>query len=574
MCSALQSSEAARIKEPHMPTSINTLDIKPQGLGACLEGNFLRVPKYQRAYSWDDEHVAEFLADINTSFSDDAPEYFMGSVVLQGAAQKYEVVDGQQRLTTATIFIAAVRDFLAGQAQGDVARSLEGQFLQTKDTWSQQVNPRMTLSVYDHEFFLKRVLNGQDVKPSRESHERIAAAQTQCKAFLESIGQHFTNWFDRISALVKYVEHQTRIIQVIVPSDANAYVIFETLNDRGKDLSASDLLKNHLFGVAAERLEEVQASWNQMLGVLEAHGGDDILITYIRQLWSATREVAREKELFSKIKQHIASSQQAVDFSSELVQQANNYSAMLNASHPLWKEIGGNADSIIASLNTLKVERFRPAMLALLTAFTGEELVKAMRYILNGSVRYLIAVGAGGGTLEATWSDVARKVTTKEITTAATFAKEMMKIVPNDEVFRSSFAVARISKSFLGRYFLTSLERHARGEKNSELVPNGDVAAVNLEHILPENPGDHWPGLHPELAAAFSRRIGNQVLLSAKKNSELGNAGYEVKRPVLQASDFVLTRKAGENESWGPEQIEKRQAQLAEMAVAVWSYNV
>jgi uncharacterized protein with ParB-like and HNH nuclease domain len=79
--------------------SISTLEIKPQGLGACVGGNFLTVPKYQRAFSWDDENVANFLADVNTAFTDGAPEYFMGSVVLQGTDQKYEVVDGQQRLT-------------------------------------------------------------------------------------------------------------------------------------------------------------------------------------------------------------------------------------------------------------------------------------------------------------------------------------------------------------------------------------------------------------------------------------------------------------------------------------------
>jgi uncharacterized protein with ParB-like and HNH nuclease domain len=60
------------------------LEIKPQGLGACVGGNFLSVPKYQRAFSWDDENVSNFLADVNTAFANGSPEYFMGSVVLQG----------------------------------------------------------------------------------------------------------------------------------------------------------------------------------------------------------------------------------------------------------------------------------------------------------------------------------------------------------------------------------------------------------------------------------------------------------------------------------------------------------
>jgi tRNA uridine 5-carbamoylmethylation protein Kti12 len=553
--------------------SISTLEIKPQGLGACVGGNFLTVPKYQRAFSWDDENVANFLADVNTAFTDGAPEYFMGSVVLQGTDQKYEVVDGQQRLTMATVFVAAARDFVAAKGMADVAKSLEAQFLLTKDTWTQQVMARLSLSVYDNDFYLNRILQSTAVEPTRESHERLLSASTKCRVFIEDMSKHFNNWFERLAGIVQYLEHKARVIQVVVPSHANAYVIFETLNDRGKDLSASDLLKNHLFGRAEDRIDEVQTKWNQMLGTLEPHGGDDIVITYIRQLWSATREVAREKELFSKIKEKIASPQQAVDFAGELVSRANHYSALLNSAHPLWKQHGPEAEAIIESLNTLKVERFRPAMLALLEAFESKELVAAMGVILNGSVRYLIAIGAGGGTLEAAWSDVARRVSSKEVKTAVAFAKEMQKIVPNDEVFRTGFKSARISKSFLARYFLASLERFARGEANSELVPNSTVTAVNLEHVLPETPGNEWKELSADIAGAYSRRIGNLVLLSSKKNSELGNQGFAKKKAVLAASEFLLTKEVGAMDSWGPAEIEARQAALAEMALKVWSYK-
>ncbi|MES2759027.1 MAG: DUF262 domain-containing protein [Pseudomonadota bacterium] len=553
---------------------VSSLEIKPQGLGACLGNNFLTVPKYQRAFSWDDENVANFLADVNTAFSEGSTEYFMGSVVLQGADQKYDVVDGQQRLTTATILIAATRDYVAGKGMAEVAKSLEAKFLLTKDTWTQEINPKLTLSVYDNDFFVKVILEGVDCKPTRESHDRILNARTKCMSFLDDINKHFTNWFERVAGIVQYMEHKARVIQVIVPSQANAYIIFETLNDRGKDLSASDLLKNHLFGRAEERVEEVQTKWNQMLGVFEAYGGDEIVITYIRQLWSATREVAREKELFTKIKEKIVTSQQAVEFASELLERAVHYSAMLNSAHPLWKTMGPEAEQVIASLNTVKVERYRPAMLALLSNFSGNELTAAMRHILNGSVRYLIAVGAGGGTLEAAWSDVARKVSSKTIIDAAGFAKEMQKIVPNDEVFRSGFVTARISKGYLARYFLASLERAARGQRNCELIPNGDVQSVNLEHVLPENPGTNWPDMPAELVEAYSRRLGNQALLSTKKNSEMGNQSFAVKCDVLATSEFMLTKQIGAKATWGAKEIDERQKMMAELALSVWSYTV
>jgi hypothetical protein len=552
---------------------ISSLDIVPQGLASSLSTNTLAVPMYQRAYSWEEENVSNFLTDINTAFSNGESEYFMGAIVLQGAEHSYAVVDGQQRLTTATVFIAATRDFLKAMANDAVASSLETKFLLTKDTWTQQISPRMSLSVYDNDFFLKCILGGENIKPERESHQRLFNARQKCLEFLEYMNKTHNDWFDRLAKLVTYMEHKARIIQVIVPNEANAYVIFETLNDRGKDLSASDLLKNYLFGRAGDRIDEVQTKWNQMLGILDSHGGDDVVITYIRQLWSATREVAREKELFAKIKAKIVSSQQAVDFANELVVRADHYSAILNPSHQLWKEIGGDAQSLIQSLSVLKLERYRPALLGLLGRFNGKELLDSMRIILNGSVRYLIAVGAGGGSLEGAYSDVARKVTAGEITTAKAFGQELAKIIPNDDFFRTAFLSLRVSKAFLARYFLGALERAARGEENCELIPNGDTMFVNLEHVLPENPGNNWPNWTPELADTFARRLGNLALLSTKKNTDIGNESFDEKRKTFSASEFVLTKSVGDCEKWEAADIDARQTKLADLALSVWAYK-
>lgn len=552
---------------------ISSLDIVPQGLASSLSMNTLAVPRYQRAYSWEEENVSNFLTDINTAFSNGEPEYFMGAIVLQGAEHSFAVVDGQQRLTTATVFIAATRDFLRSKENDAVATSLETKFLLTKDTWTQQISPRMVLSVYDNDFFLKCILGNENINPERESHQRLFNARKKCLEFLEYMSKTHNDWFDRLGKLVTFMEHKARIIQVIVPNEANAYVIFETLNDRGKDLSASDLLKNYLFGRAGDRIEEVQTKWNQMLGILESHGGDNIVITYIRQLWSATREVAREKELFAKIKAKIISAPQAIEFANELVTRAEHYSAILNPSHQKWKEIGGQAPALIQSLSILKLERYRPALMGLLARFQGEELLESMRILLNGSVRYLIAVGAGGGSLEGAYSDVARKVTAGEIKTAKAFGQELAKIIPNDDFFRTAFLSARVSKAFLARYFLGALERAARGEEHCELIPNGDVMFVNLEHVLPENPGSNWPDWSPELADAYARRLGNLALLSTKKNGDIGNESFDEKRKTLTESEFVLTNSIGTCAKWGTKEIDERQSNLADLALSVWTYK-
>ncbi len=561
------------MKQNQEGQSITGLEIKPQGLGACVAGSFLTVPKYQRAFSWDGDDVKNFYVDINSAFASGAPEYFMGSVVLQGSEETFEVVDGQQRLTSATLFIVAARDFLRSRGHDKVADSLETDFLLRRQRFSQEITPRLTLSVYDNAFFRNCILEGKDIAPKRESHERLLAARKTFREYIEGLPGSFNDWFERLEGLVRYLEMKTRVIQVTVPTQANAFVIFETLNDRGKDLSASDLLKNHLFGRSENRIEEAQASWNKMLGVVEPHGGDDLVITYIRQLWSATRELAREKELFSKIREKIVSPQLAVEFAAELAERAVPYTAILSPTHSLWDGLPKEASIIMSALEGLKIERYRPALLAVLVRFDAKELIPAMRFILNGSVRYLIAVGAGGGTLEAAWSEVACKVYSGAIKDAKSFAKEMQRIVPNDEVFRASFKSARVSKTYLSRYYLRALERFEMGEKDCELVPNADVNEVNLEHVLPENPGAGWGKLHPDIAEAFFRRLGNQAILSAKVNAAIGNDSFADKQKALTASKFKLTSEIAKEKNWGPDEIDKRQSKLADMAVKVWSYN-
>jgi hypothetical protein len=122
----------------------------------------------------------------------------------------------------------------------------------------------------------------------------------------------------------------------------------------------------------------------------------------------------------------------------------------------------------------------------------------------------------------------------------------------------------------LARYYLNALERQARGDENPELVPNPNEEEVNLEHVLPLSPGKDWGHIAPDLARANARRIGNMVLLRTSANSAAANAGYLKKRPILKESEYKLTSQAAKHASWGPEEIEQRQAALSDLAVAVW----
>jgi hypothetical protein len=117
------------------------------------------------------------------------------------------------------------------------------------------------------------------------------------------------------------------------------------------------------------------------------------------------------------------------------------------------------------------------------------------------------------------------------------------------------------------------LELQAKGDSQPELLPNEETQAVNLEHVLPQNPSLTW-NVDQETASACFRRLGNMVLLKAEVNSVIGNAPFGDKKAFLAKSGFLLTKKVAKFKSWGMEQISERQKELAKLAVHAWPLDV
>lgn len=147
-------------------------------------------------------------------------------------------------------------------------------------------------------------------------------------------------------------------------------------------------------------------------------------------------------------------------------------------------------------------------------------------------------------------------------------------VIPSDAQFEAEFSTARVSKNSLARYYLRAMELQVQGDPEPQFIPNEDTTAINLEHILPENPGPGWGHLDPETAAAYHRRIGNMVLLQATRNTRVRNSSFADKRPVLTASAYKLTQEAGKVSAWGLKEITERQKNLAAIALKTWPITI
>jgi uncharacterized protein with ParB-like and HNH nuclease domain len=562
-------------------TVLEGIRINLDGVGHLIQDSRLQVPTYQRSYAWTDKNVTQLFKDLGTAIAEGEREYFLGSIVLIGeTADRPRVVDGQQRLATVTILLAAIRDYFQSKRDEARATKIETDYLLDADLRTQEQTPKLKLNETDNDFFYKRILTKLDslarkVKATKESHDRIAKAAEIAGEHVEAIARATNDPASRLIDWVDFISKQARVIRIQVPDDANAYRIFETLNDRGLKLALSDLLKNYLFQKADDRIGEAQTSWVAMASILEAVEDEELIVDFIRHLWSSEHGLTREK--YDKIKERITSKQAAIDFTNRLSSTAKTYAAIVNTDHELWTKIGSDTKAYMATLNLMGMTQIRPLLLSILSKFTPSEIKKSMRLFVSWAVRFLIVGGVGGGTLESHYSDRAVEVTSGKIKKASDLVRSMKTVVPSDGEFDAKFAVASVSKVGLARYYLRVLERQQSGESEPELVPNPNEEEINLEHILPQTLTKEWKHFDTETARSYVKRVGNLALMKKSGNEGVGNEKFADKVRIYDKSELLLTKKIATyatNGEWTKESIEIRQHALAEIAVKAWPNKV
>lgn len=205
--------------------------------------------------------------------------------------------------------------------------------------------------------------------------------------------------------LVDYLRDSVEVITVIVGSDQNAFLIFETLNDRGLRLTTTDLLKNHLFSQAGDRLDFVRKAWAEMTAGLESVGGDDITATFLRHYWISNREMVRERALFATISTEVRSTSAAVELADGLGQSSEGYAALLSPSHSRWHRTAVRDD--LFWLRVFRVATPRPLLLAALEKLPPNDFARFIAAVTKWSFRLAIT---GGSRLAALAGPSSRRV--------------------------------------------------------------------------------------------------------------------------------------------------------------------
>lgn len=556
----------------------NFLNAETDTFGGIIKGdNKFKVPLYQRDYSWNKTHWNDLWLDIETNRKNDSKHY-MGSIVLVSKNKKqYDIIDGQQRLTTLTILILAIVDTFNElvNRQIDVEQNkkrielLITDFIGKKSLSSLNYENKIELNESNNPFFSTFLTNFRkpvNIKSAVKSNKLLYDCFNYYKELIKE--EIFINEdVNELISFVEYVSDCLLFIQITATDDLSAYLIFETLNDRGLDLSVTDLLKNYLFSIVDESdKSHVKNIWDVTINHVSYSG----FPKFLRHYWMMQNGLIQEKELFKTVKRNINTASTAFELLNSMSEVSEIYAALSDSNHQLW-EGDDKVKKHIRELNLFNVTQCYPLLINAYKYLDHADWVSILRICSVISFRYMIISGLNPNALESKYNDACKAINNGSAKTARDIFFILQPLYVNDEDFERNFESKSIRtkrSSKLARYIMYSIENHLSIHTFDFEFDNG-----SLEHILPENPSSDWNKDFPDdIEESFIYRLGNFTLLEPEKNRTIGNNSFDEKVDVYKTSRYELSCRFG-YKKWNQDNLKARQKYLAKQAKAIWSLN-
>lgn len=550
-----------------------------------LIGNGLtyRIPRFQRDYSWTNEEWEDLWADIlGTLEAGGEASHYMGYLVLQSADDKsFDVIDGQQRLTTISLIVLAVlkniqRLIDAGNDSDANKRRLE-QIRQTYVGYLDPVTliarPKLTLN-RNNNYYFQTYLVPLGHLPQRGFR---SSEHSMRKAF-EWLDRQVANYLrastgdegKRLAQLVEDISDRLFFTVITVTDELNAYKVFETLNARGVRLSATDLLKNYLFSVldrggeSDHELRNLEDRWENIVGRLQSENFPD----FLRVHWNSRNNFARQADLFKTIRARVSDRDTVFQLLRGMEDDLDNYLALSSPEGSEWSQ---DDKQLAGVLKTFRVKQPFPVLLAARRVLDAADFTGLLRATMVISLRYNVIGAYSTAEQERTYNAVAERIAKGELKQLGPVLQAMRGVYVEDKSFRAAFSEKTIRttdsrNNRVVRFILCALEKHLSGQDHSFASD-----AFNVEHVLPQNAPDGWGGYSNEEASNLIYRLGNMTLLQSDVNRDMGTAEYDAKRASYLQSGFTLTRKmAQENAEWTPDRIAAWQSWMADQATSIW----
>lgn len=590
---------------------------------------FYIVPDYQREYVWTDKEVHQLLEDIDEQIDGGSTrEYFIGTILVSPTDQKnhYEVIDGQQRLTTLYLLLCALKHLFHGQQQMQVLSGLIATCYVDSDgetRTSLKLEPRYENAGEVVSKLVELNADPQTVRTGIQSAGigNFGSLENLINAYA-SIYRYLNDNYSDISKLKKYWGYlANNVVFIQISTDvSSALKIFETINERGVGLNSMDLLKNLLFtNVRHEQFTQLRDDWKKITKPLEK--AKEKPLRFLRYFLMANYKinnsrgdsVVREDEIYDWFtnKENAALCEYTAkpfEFVRKIVRNVEHYLAYVDG-----KGSDGKASIAMDNLERLCGGAFSLHHVLLLAASSfPKPLFDHFVEQLESFLFYYIFTKTPTKDLErnfSIWADELRgigEISDLQIqyTKLNTFIEERFQRSMSSKEQELSDALKRYTlhsmQHYRTRYLLAKLTQYVdmayKGLKNPGSLT--EYTVLEIEHILPNNPLSELR-LNFEVTNVgakyddFKNRLGNLTLLEKPINIVASNNFFADKKAEYRKCKYYLTSSlaeltiVGQNTSinrmneklkafdeWTIGNIEERQDLLIDLARNVWKTKV
>ena len=529
------------------------------------------VPQYQRPYVWQEENIQELIDDLYYAFENKQnSEYFLGALVLKRTKEEefkeYEILDGQQRLTTLCMMIAVLRDLMKKpQYKWTLSQMIyqeENELLRVPSRSRIKYNTRDKVKDFVKDYIIPSGSTRR--KEIVKFHESTNISVANMSKAISIMHEVFASK-DNLEAFAVFLLNNVLFIYVSTDNTEDAFRLFTILNDRGMPLSNSDILKSINIGeVGEEDLDEYCESWEYLEE--KYNKSFDRFLSFARTILLKNKPVSNlldeyEKNIYKK--GILKKGKNTIDFLIELDQV---YDAIIDLND---KELSNEYKNLVTIMKIgLHSDEWIPALMSYFIKFKYynlDEFIKRLEYKFVGDLMSNISPSKRRENL----NNIIKTIEIINESTIDTLLdnKELFDIDKN--IFRNNINGEVYGKKYT-KYLLLKIEYLM----SDNAVHLSDYKEISIEHILPQNPPkkSHWTKDFTEnQRKLWTNKLCNLVLISNKKNVKLGNLDFKKKKEeylkhrmdVFNNSKILLDKSS----KWDEATLKSRQNTLVNMLV-------
>jgi uncharacterized protein with ParB-like and HNH nuclease domain len=568
-----------------------TLNADDVDVSELFEGSSqFTVPDYQREYSWRDEQLGELWDDI-TALTRTRDNHYLGSIIIIKKSgdeiKQKELVDGQQRLTTISLILTVIRDYFEVEEGHDFddVPELVNDFLFTKSNVTGDEHKKLRLNKYHNDAF-EKVLDGfpesvDDSSPIKEAYnfywEKIDGKRPE-----------------KVEEFRREVIQSISLVEIECGSEANAFRLFESVNNRGLDLSPVDLVKNRIFMYANHTTsvdeDRVKELWDDIITAIRPELSQEYRF-FTHYCMSATKPETRDnvskRLLYDYFNELIDYRLDEVGLSIEellndMAETAELYVDIMNCEvsedfQPgKIKELNEKLEAV-----QIKNDRIRTLLLRIIQDYeSADDVIEALSILEVLNMRAKVTGRDSNSSRDRFWSRTSSQLT-KEDNKNQYFRRLVRSRASSDTVLIDRMQDREFKRNDFTKYLLDQIEQRHYMKSSGKKISGRST--VDIEEIAPRkaftakkySPWKQYLDCTQEEFDEYKNRIGNLTLLESSLNRAVSDDPYDYKRQhYVNETEFKMAvAVAEEYEEWNIEKIKERSKEMAEITAEIWSID-